>query len=77
MVAEIFKWNEWDEADLCTIIFYDVEILKDFGPVKKGQKFSSAAVFYNSGTIEFFKDPDSDPTDGASSIRVKIKIVPV
>jgi len=44
----------WDQQDTAALSFYDTEFTRDFGPIKKGDKFSSAYINYDKGIFEVY-----------------------
>jgi hypothetical protein len=67
-----FSWNAWDQQDVLHNTYYNVEFLEDFGPFKKGEKFTSIDVNYGEGFIEAYDDK------GENVIKcVKYKSIPV
>ena len=60
-----FEWEDWDEVNTNTRIYYNVNFLENFGVILKGN-YSSIFINYDEGFIEYIKntmgklqDPDS------------------
>lgn len=67
MEREIFKWDGWEDLGIMCNQYYDCTILKDFGPLRKGQKWPTIEVNCEKGYIHVY---DVDDT-----IKHKIKII--
>jgi len=52
MEQDLFRWSGWDECGMMSFVYYDVVFEKDFGPIKKGDKFETAYLDYESGTLQ-------------------------
>jgi hypothetical protein len=52
MEQDLFRWSGWDECGMMSFVYYDVVFEKDFGPIKKGDKFEAAYLDYESGTLQ-------------------------
>lgn len=50
-----FSWTGWDDCGDTTLLFYDVIMTGDFGPIKSGQKFAYAQVDFQKGIFEVFE----------------------
>jgi len=57
-IPGLMTGNGWDDMDTSTFMFYDVEFLQDFGPVKQGQRFGSVVVCYEKQVIECYSGDD-------------------
>lgn len=70
MLSEFLTWGSWDELDALSMCLYDVEVVKDFGQMKKGDLYPSISVFYDTGLIEVYKE------ENKPAFTLKIKIQP-
>lgn len=57
---QIFLWEDWGDYGDGNLFFYDVELIVDVAPYKKGQKFNGAAFIIDNSTVEFFNDIDGE-----------------
>lgn len=55
-----FSWVSWDEVDTMAFSFYDVVLNVPIGDHKKGEKFASVTMNYDSGYIQLFRDPEDE-----------------
>jgi hypothetical protein len=75
MEQDLFTWQAWCLTDAMTFFFYDhIEFVKDFGPIKKGDKFSGATVNYGDGCLVVF-DTNGDVVH-TIKIEVTVKETP-
>ena len=72
-----FSWNAWDQQDVLYHTYYNVEFLEDFGPFKKGEKFSSIDVNYGEGIIESYTGETDEHGDLKVVKMVKYKSIPI
>lgn len=49
---QLFSWEDWDDIDDVTFMFYDVRLKVDIGQHKAGTHFASAAVNWQYGELE-------------------------
>lgn len=78
MEQQLFDWTGWDQQDTSAFIFYDVTLKVDIGEHKVGTKFSSAFVdFGQAGTLEFYRDSETDPNqvDVVSTHKLLLQVV--
>lgn len=55
MERQLFTWTGWD-GDMSSMIFYNPVLIKEVGKFPVGTKFSSAALSYESGKLEFYDE---------------------
>lgn len=72
MLSEFLTWENWNDLDELAMNLHNVEVIKDFGPMKKGDNYSSVAVFYHEGRMEIYKE-----VDAPISFIVNFGIVPI
>ena len=57
--CQLFTWESWEQFDTVEFVFLDVTLLKDLGPFKAGEKFSSATVDYEHSRLDLQKEPEA------------------
>lgn len=71
MKKELFAWDGWDEHDTMDFSFYSCKMIKDFGPLKKGEEYDTIYISYEKGIIEATDD------EGKTLHKVKFTLTPV
>lgn len=66
-----FLWDAWDECSTDSFVFYDCELLEDFGVIKAGF-YSSITDIGEDGVLSAIKDDDFD-----NPLTQKYKAVPI
>jgi hypothetical protein len=52
MEKELFTWEGLEEACATLLMFSDCTFIKDFGPIKMGDKFDVVAITPENSTID-------------------------
>jgi hypothetical protein len=52
----IFDWKDWDQLDTWSLLFTDCVMVKDFGPLRKGETYNTIVVNFEKGCMEVWTD---------------------
>lgn len=55
MFSEFLTWEKQEFINHVSIKFCDIEVIKDFGQMKKGEKYNSIVFNHRDGIIEVYK----------------------
>ena len=69
METEYFDWDGWDKLDIAAFHFYNCVMKKDFGPLKKGEKYKVIYINYEKGDVEVYVEDDN-------ITKFKVRMVP-
>lgn len=54
MLSEFLIWEEQEEIVALAFCLRNVKVVKDFGPIKKGEVYPLVNVFYDVGEIQVY-----------------------
>ena len=74
MESELFKWDAWDIQDTAAFTFYDVVLKRDIGPHKVGDKFATANIDYENGTLSFARQKPDLSYESAGTYRISLQV---
>lgn len=75
MEGQFFSWEEWDEQDMCVLMFYDVTLKVPIKDIPAGTKFPWASVDYQKGKMEFYKKNEKDELEVYSTFDIGLTVL--
>jgi hypothetical protein len=69
MEKDLFSWEDWEMADELMYLFKHCTMLRNFWPLREGEKYDSIALDYENGRLLAYKD--------GKEVSVGIALVPV
>lgn len=67
----LFTWEEWDEVDTMTFVFFNVTLIRDLGAIKAGTHFDSAEMNYDKGKLELYEGENV-----AATFKLRLEVEP-
>lgn len=72
--CQLFTWENWDEMNVMSFQFYDVELIVPIGKFPVGHKFDSAYIDGENSILAFY-DADNNETKFRLRLSVGEQIV--
>ena len=70
MLSEFLIWEAQEDIDTLAFSLRNVEVINEFGPMGKGEKYPLVFVFYDTGMVQVHSEINEGP-----SFVFSIKIV--
>jgi len=71
MEKKLFSWTDWNQFDTCGFIFHNITLKEKIKEYEAGTQFAVANVDYENGTLELFKEDETEPT---VSVNITLQI---